>query len=354
MAPAALILGCAGPVLSAEERAFFRAADPWGLILFRRNCAEPEQILRLTHDFREAVGRADAPVLIDQEGGRVQRLGPPFWPKYPPARRFSALAANDPLLGREMARLGARLIAHDLRAVGITVDCLPVLDVPVAGSHDIVGDRAYSTQADEVARLGRAAAEGLLAGGVLPVIKHIPGHGRAEADSHEALPVVEAPLESLETADFLPFRTLTDMPLAMTAHVVYRAVDAAAPATTSRKVMRTIVRDLIGYDGLVMTDDLSMKALAGTLAERAGRAYRAGCDVVLHCSGRMEEMEEVAAVARPLAGAARRRAGHALARIRHVPEPFDAEAARARFFEVLGRGEAASSTGFAAGHALSV
>jgi beta-N-acetylhexosaminidase len=352
MSPKALILGCAGTTLSAEEAAFFRDLDPWGLILFRRNCADPEQIRRLVGDFRAAVGRADAPVLVDQEGGRVQRLGPPHWPKYPPARVFARLA-NDPLHGRALARLAGRLMAHDLHAVGITVDCAPVLDVPVAGAHDVIGDRAFSTDAGEVAALGRAVAEGLIAGGVLPVIKHIPGHGRAGADSHAALPVVDASLEALQ-ADFLPFRTLTDMPLAMTAHVVYTAIDPRRPATTSRQVMQSVVRGAIGYDGLVMTDDLSMNALEGTLAERARRSYRAGCDVVLHCNGKIDEMRQVAAEARPLAGRAKQRAAAALGRIRHLPEPFDAREALALFQTSLDRAEAASSTAFAADHALSL
>ncbi|MGU9980438.1 beta-N-acetylhexosaminidase [Phreatobacter sp. HK31-P] len=350
----ALILGCAGAQLTADETAFFRDLDPWGLILFRRNCLDADQVRRLTGDFRSSVGRSDAPVLIDQEGGRVQRLGPPNWPKYPPARAFSQIAANDPFVGREMARLGARLMAHDLRALGITVDCAPVLDVPVAGAHDVIGDRAFSLDPREVANHGRAAAEGLLAGGVLPVVKHIPGHGRAGADSHKDLPVVDAPMEALAASDFLPFRTLTDMPLAMTAHVVYTAIDPRRPATTSRIVMQEVVRGLIGYDGLVMTDDLSMNALAGSLGERARAAYAAGCDVVLHCNGKFDEMMEIAARARALAGKAGRRAEAALARIRHEPDPFDATEALARFQDVLSRAQAPSSTGFAADHALSV
>ncbi len=354
MAVHALIVGCAGPRLSADEIAFLRDADPWGLILFRRNCVDPEQVRTLVAEFRSAVGRDDAPVLIDQEGGRVQRLGPPHWPKYPPGRAFASVATNDPLAARELARLGARLIAHDLGAVGITVDCLPVLDVPVPGSHDIIGDRAYGTSPDQVARLGRAAAEGLLAGGVLPVIKHIPGHGRAAADSHADLPVVAASREELEATDFLPFRTLTDLPLAMTAHVVYASVDPRHPATTSRKVMRDVIRGSIGYGGLVMTDDLSMNALKGSLGERTRASFRAGCDVALHCNGRLAEMIEVAAETPRLAGKAGRRADAALARIRHQPEPLDVEEGRARFAATLERAEAPSSTAFAATHALSV
>ncbi|CEJ13377.1 Beta-hexosaminidase [bacterium YEK0313] len=354
MAVHALIVGCADTALTPDEVAFYRDLDPWGLIVFRRNCDNPDQVRRLVDSFRDIGGRADAPVLIDQEGGRVQRLGPPHWPKYPPGRAYSRIAANDPMVGREMARLGARLIAHDLKSVGITVDCLPVLDVPVAGSHAIIGDRAYGDEPGRVAAFGRAAAEGLLAGGVLPVIKHMPGHGRAFADSHDALPVVETPLADLEATDFAPFRTLTDMPLAMTAHVVYTAVDARRPATTSAKVMRQVVRGTIGYDGLVITDDLSMNALAGTLGERTRASFRAGCDIALHCNGKIPEMRAVAEQTPRLAGKAARRAEAALARIRHEAEPLDVEEARARFFDVLERADLKAQAAFAPSHALSV
>lgn len=354
MAVSALIVGCAGPSLTADERAFLRDVDPWGLILFRRNCVDPDQIRALIAEFRTIVGRADAPVLIDQEGGRVQRLGPPHWRKYPPARLIASLGLNDALAGRELVRLGARLIAEDLRSLGITVDCVPVLDVPVPGAHDIIGDRAYSDRAEEVARLGRAAAEGLIAGGVLPVIKHIPGHGRAGTDSHHALPVVDASLDELERTDFLPFRTLTDMPLAMTAHVVYTAVDPLAPATTSPKVMRQVVRGSIGFDGLVMCDDLSMQALSGSLAERTRATFRAGCDMALHCNGQLAEMIAVANEVPLLRGRARQRAHAALARIRHAPEPIELGEATERFFSIIARGRLEPSTAFAADHALSV
>lgn len=331
----AFIAGCSGYDLTPAEIAFFREADPWGLILFRRNVGSPDQVLCLTSAFREAVGRLDAPVLIDQEGGRVQRLAPPHWQAYPAARRLGAIHANDPLVRREVVRLNARLIAHDLRRVGITVDCLPVLDVPVPGSHDIIGDRAFASEAETIGVLGRAAAEGLLAGCVLPVIKHIPGHGRAAVDSHLDLPVVEAPLPALEGQDFVPFRLLADMPAAMTAHVVYTAIDPAAPGTTSRAVIRRIVRGTIGFDGLLMSDDLSMQALRGRLGERAGAALKAGCDLALHCSGRMEEMEQVAAAAPLLRGRSLRRAEAALARLAHGEEPFDPVDARARLDAAL-------------------
>lgn len=331
----AFIAGSSGPRLTSEERAFFEESQPWGFILFKRNVETPDQVRALTLALRETVGRDDAPILIDQEGGRVQRMGPPHWPVYPPGGTFGRIAANDPLFQRELARLGARLMADDLRAVGINVDCVPVLDVPIAGAHDVIGNRAYASDAESVAILGRAAAEGLIAGGVLPVIKHIPGHGRAGADSHHALPTVDASRAELERQDFVPFRHLADMPLAMTAHVVYTALDRNAPATTSRKIMREIIRGHIGFDGLVMSDDLSMNALSGSLQERAEGAFAAGCDMALHCNGIMEEMQAVAAASPDLRGKAKRRADAALARIRHQPEPLNAVDARARFAAAL-------------------
>jgi beta-N-acetylhexosaminidase len=327
----AAILGCSGPVLTPEEKAFFRRVKPWGFILFKRNVETPDQVRGLVDALRDTVGRVDAPVLIDQEGGRVQRLGPPHWGRYPPGRAFGDLPGNDPLVRREVTRLGARLMAHDLAELGINVDCVPVLDVPDPAGHEIIGDRAYGRTPDEVAFLGRAAAEGLIAGGVLPVIKHIPGHGRAMADSHLELPVVEASLEDLDARDFAPFRVLSDMPMAMTAHVIYTAVDRKRPATTSKKVLRKVIRGAIGFDGLVMTDDLSMKALSGDFAERAHDSRAAGCDVVLHCNGVMAEMKAVVDGAGALKGRAAARAAAALARLPRAPEPFDAAEARARF-----------------------
>lgn len=332
MTSRAFIAGCLGTSLTQDERAFFRDARPWGFILFKRNTETPEQTAALTAEMREAVGW-HAPILIDQEGGRVQRMGPPHWPAYPPAQAF--LAVNDPVQQREIVRLSARLMAHDLKAVGIDVDCLPVLDVPVAGSHDVIGNRAYAHDPDIVARLGRAAAEGLLAGGVLPVVKHMPGHGRACADSHHDLPVVDAPLEALRQHDFRPFRHLADMPLAMTAHVVFTALDPRHPATVSRRVVKEIMRGEIGFDGLIMTDDISMKALSGGFAEKSRAAMRAGVDLVLHCHGIMAEMVAVAGAVPEMTGARARRAAMALARIRHEPEPLDIEAARAQLSSAL-------------------
>jgi beta-N-acetylhexosaminidase len=328
---AAAILGCSGPRLTREEAAFFQAVRPWGFILFARNIESPDQVRGLVLSLRDAVGRADAPILIDQEGGRVQRLSPPHWRRYPPGRAYGDLAGNDPLLRREITRLGSRLVAHDLAALGINVDCVPVLDVPDPAGHEIIGDRAYGQTPDQVALLGRAAAEGLIAGGVLPIIKHIPGHGRAKADSHLELPVVDTPWDELDARDFAPFKACSDMPMAMTAHVIYSAVDRKRPATTSKKVIKRVIREAIGFDGLVMSDDLSMKALQGSFAERAEASLAAGCDVVLHCNGDMGEMKAVLAGTGALKGGAARRADAALARIAKAPEPFDAAEGRARF-----------------------
>jgi beta-N-acetylhexosaminidase len=324
----AFIAGCAGPVLLPQEAAFFAAAKPWGLIVFKRNCETPEQLRALTFAFRQAVGRRDAPVFVDQEGGRVQRLGPPsnHWRTYPPARAFDRLYTQDPLAALRAARNVARLMARDLREAGITADCLPVLDLPQPNAHDIIGDRAYSLQLERIILLARAHVAGLLDGGVLPVMKHIPGHGRARVDSHQALPVVEAPLSVLRASDFQPFAALADLPMAMTAHVVFTAIDTASPATLSRKVIGKAIRKEIGFDGLLMTDDLSMKALSGSFTEKVTAALAAGCDIVLHCNGKLDEMQEEAAAAGPLRGKALRRARAALRWLRR-PQRFDEKAA---------------------------
>jgi beta-N-acetylhexosaminidase len=326
----AFITGLAGLSIGPEERAFLRAQDPWGMILFKRNVENARQVTDLVNDFRAIVGRPDAPVLIDQEGGRVQRLGPPHWPAYPPAAVYGAIHRDDPAAGRSAARLGSRLIGADLAELGITVDCLPVADVPVAGADGVIGDRAYGDTVDAVADLGRAAADGLMAAGVLPVLKHIPGHGRAGADSHAALPVVDADRATLEQTDFATFRALADLPLAMTAHVVFTACDPKLPATTSHTMIDRVIRGFIGFDGLLMSDDVSMQALSGTIGERTAAALAAGCDVALHCNGNLDEMHEVAAHAPPLAGKALMRADAALAR-RKPAEPFDLGRGRAEF-----------------------
>ncbi|MDQ0512301.1 beta-N-acetylhexosaminidase [Angulomicrobium amanitiforme] len=333
--PRAFITGCAGTRLSVEEEAFLLDTAPWGLILFRRNIETPAQVADLVRAFRARVGRPDAPVLIDQEGGRVQRLGPPHWPVYPPASVFADLAEREGAArGAEAARLGARLMAQDLAALGINVDCVPCADLRLPEGHGIIGDRAYGDTPEQVAALARAAAEGLIAGGVLPVLKHIPGHGRARADSHESLPVVETSRAELEATDFAPFRLLADLPLAMTAHVVYAAIDPEHPATTSTRVIEEVIRGHIGFDGALMSDDLSMGALAGSLASRAQAAFAAGCDLALHCNGRLEEMRDVAAHSPRLDGDAARRCAAALACLAPVAS-LELAQARARFSDMI-------------------
>ncbi|HXS07857.1 MAG TPA: beta-N-acetylhexosaminidase [Rhizomicrobium sp.] len=326
------IYGCSGATLTADERAFFRDVRPWGFILFGRNVESPEQVRALVRSLRETV--EGAPILIDQEGGRVARLKPPHWHARPAASRFGGLHDKDPEAAREATYLNARLIAHDLAQLGINVDCLPVLDVPVAGAHDVIGDRAFARDPATVIDLGRAQIEGLMEGGVLPVMKHIPGHGRAGADSHLSLPRVDADVEELSASDFVTFRSLDLCPMAMTAHVVYDSIDPQRPATTSPKVIRDVIRGEIGFDGLLMSDDLSMQALDGPLEVRTRAALFAGCDVVLHCNGDMEEMKSVASEVKMLEGAALKRAEAALA---HLVEPdaFDPQAAEARLAQLL-------------------
>src|SRR4051794_27417874 len=330
--PLGVILGVAGERLSPDERQFFACSDPLGFVLFRRNCASRAQLRALVDELREAVGRADAPVLIDQEGGRVARLRPPQWRAYPAAAEIASLP--DPF-ALEAARLAARLIADDLAELGITVDAAPVLDLPRPGADPVIGDRAWGTDPARVAALGRAVCEGLLEGGVLPIIKHIPGHGRARDDSHKALPVVDDPPAVLRREDFAPFRALADMPWAMTAHIVYTAIDDAAPATLSPVVIERVIRGEIGFDGVLVSDDVSMGALAGSLAERTTRALDAGCDLVLHCNGDMEEMREIAAAARPLTPQAYARIARAETLRRNRRENFDARAAERRFADLM-------------------
>jgi beta-N-acetylhexosaminidase len=326
----AFVCGCAGAALGPEERAFFRDARPWGLILFKRNVIDREQVRALIDSFRDCVGRADAPALIDQEGGRVQRMGPPHWPAYPAADRFEKTLEPE-----RAAWLAARLIAHDLREVGLTVDCAPVLDVADARTHAAIGSRALSGAPERVAALGRAVCDGLIAGAVLPVVKHIPGHGRAGADSHLELPVVAASRSELAARDFAPFAALSDAPMAMSAHVVFSAIDPDSPATTSPAVVSEIMRGAIGFDGLILSDDLSMKALSGPVATRARAAFAAGLDIALHCNGDLTEARAVAEASPELAGASLRRAEAALARIVGGPQPFDVEAGRAELAAMM-------------------
>lgn len=332
----AFITGLSGTTLNAEERAFIVAERPWGFILFKRNVETPQQVTSLVDELKTCAGRSDAPVFIDQEGGRVQRLGPPHWPVYPAGSLFGALYDEEPALGLKAARLSARLIAADLSDLGITVDCLPLADVPVAGADAVIGNRAYGTEPAKVAAIARAVTEGLAEGGILPVLKHIPGHGRATADSHLRLPTVDAPENELEKTDFAAFRPLSDLPMAMTAHVVFSALDPAHPATTSATIISQVIRGVIGFQGLLMSDDVSMNALSGSIAERTSASFLAGCDMVLHCNGNIEEMREVAAETPELSGKALQRAEQALAS-RGAPKPFDRVAARAELEALMNR-----------------
>ena len=332
----AFITGLAGTKLSRAERDFIRAERPWGFILFRRNIDTPAQVAALTKEIRDVLGVADVPILVDQEGGRVQRFRPPNWPLYPAGAAFGQLYDIDPALGLKAARLSARLIADDLTKVGVTVDCLPLADVPVPDADDVIGDRAYGNDPQKVAAIARAVTEGLEQGGILPILKHIPGHGRATADSHLALPVVDSPKTELELIDFAAFKPLADLPMAMTAHVVFSAYDAAQPATTSATMIERVIRGLIGFQGLLMSDDVGMNALAGSIAERTKALLAAGCDMVLACSGEPEEMHQVARETPELSGKALARAKAALAS-RQAPKPFDRDAARAELDGLIGR-----------------
>jgi beta-N-acetylhexosaminidase len=336
MATRAFIAGVSGLTLTAEERDFMRAERPWGFIIFKRNIDSHNQVVALLKELRESIDDLDAPVLIDQEGGRVQRFGPPQWPAYPPGAVFGTLYDIDPKLGLRAAQLSARLIAADLIDLGVTVDCLPLADVPIAGADAVIGNRAYGTEPGKVAAIARAVTEGLEQGGVLPVLKHIPGHGRATADTHFRLPVVDTPRAELERTDFAAFQPLADLPMAMTAHVVFSALDPAQPATTSATIIKQVIRGWIGFQGLLMSDDVSMNALAGSIAERTRAIFSAGCDMVLHCNGKLDEMREVARETPELSGEALQRATRALAS-RKAPQPFDRVAARAELDELVDR-----------------
>ena len=332
--PSAVIFGCSGLALTDEEKAFFERVNPLGFILFARNIATPEQVKTLTQSLRETVGREDAPILIDQEGGRVARLKTPYWRKYPPMRVFGDMYADNPADASDAARDNARLIGRDLRAIGVNVDCAPVLDVPVAGSNEkILGDRTFSRDPETVAALGAAVCGGLMAEGVLPVVKHMPGHGRAAADSHFELPVVNDDFETLKKTDFLPFARLADAPWGMTAHVLYTALDEHNPASLSEKVVQDVIRGEIGFKGFLISDDLSMKALSGALSDLTAETLAAGCDAVLHCNGDMDEMDLIASAAEPLSARAMERyvRGRKLcASAVESADPFDCDAARLR------------------------
>lgn len=332
----AFICGLAERTLRADERRFISETRPAGIILFARNLEDHDQIRRLISDARNAIGGDDTLVLIDQEGGRVQRLRPPLGRALPPAAAYGALYAEKPEAACRDAYLAARLLADDLKSLGIDTDCAPVLDLPVAGAHEIIGDRAYGDTVAQVAALGRAVADGFIAGGVLPVIKHIPGHGRATADSHLDLPLVTTSRRELENTDFATFRDLADMPAAMSAHVVFSAIDEAHPASTSAKVTSEIIRGYIGFDGLLMSDDLGMKALSGPMRARAEAVIASGSDIALHCNGDLAEMQAVAQGVPTLAGTALARFERALA-VTSTTKPYDREAAELALADALAR-----------------
>ncbi len=341
MVARAFIVGFSGTALTPQEREFLREAAPWGGILFKRNIDTPDQVRGLVDSFRDAVG-SNAPILVDQEGGRVQRLGPPHWPIYPAGAAYRRLYDCDHATGLAAARLGARLIANDLHELGIDVDCLPLADVPVPGADAVIGDRAYGETPEQVAAIAGAVAAGLVEGGVLPVLKHLPGHGRATADSHQRLPVVDTDRATLETTDFAAFRPLAGLPLGMTAHVVFSAYDPLAPATTSVTMVQQVIRGSIGFRGLLMSDDVSMGALSGSIADRTRASLAAGCDLVLHCNGHLDEMRAVAAEAPLLHGPAGIRAEDALA-ARHEPGDIDLVEARKTFAALLAGDKAAAA-----------
>ncbi len=327
--PGAYIFGCAGPVLFAEEAAFFAESQPWGFILFARNVETPDQLRRLTSDLRDSVGW-QAPILIDQEGGRVTRMPPEMARPWPAARDFAAAAGQ----GAERAMwLRSRITAHELVGFGIDVNCTPLGDVARDETHPFLLNRCYGDDPATVIRLARATADGQISGGVLPVIKHMPGHGRATVNSHDDLPRTDASRATLLADDFAPFRALADLPMGMTAHVLFQAIDPELPGTVSPKIVRTI-RDEIGFDGLLMTDDISMEALGGSVAERGMAALSAGCDMILHCNGEMADMVAIASAAPRLSDAGQTRAGAALDR-RQVPDPIDIAAAEAELEALL-------------------
>jgi len=298
---ASAIFGVSGTKLTYEEIEFFSDINPYGYILFARNCDNPQQVAALVAELKSLSGRSRLPVLIDQEGGRVARLKPPHWPSFPTAAALAAIASHDLEHAKQAVYLNARLIAHELNSLGITVNCAPLADLPVHGAHDVIGDRAFGHEVTQVIELARAMAQGLMDGGIVPVLKHIPGHGRPNADSHEELPVVSESLELLRATDFVPFQALNDLPMAMTAHVLYTAIDPEHMATVSPKTI-SLIRNEIGFDGLLMSDDLSMKAMKGDYTQRTRDTLFAGCDVVLHCNGKMEEMLAIAKALPPLAG----------------------------------------------------
>jgi len=331
-----VIFGCEGPVLTDQERFFFSKEKPLGFILFARNIVDREQVAALTADLKRTIGRHKVPILIDQEGGRVQRLSEPHWRKYPSMMTFGEMALKDPTLAASALRLNCKLIADDLRKVGINVNCAPLIDVPQPDSDNVIGDRAFAQEAGLVSALGRIASDAFQEAGVLPVIKHLPGHGRATADSHHELPVVKASMAELQAKDFVPFQALKDAPFGMTAHILYSAIDPVNPATLSKLVIARVIRMKIGFTGLLMTDDMSMKALDGELGDLAVRSLDAGCDIILHCNGNMREMKEIAAPLEMDTGTLENRIATLVRRIERVPMADRADL-RQRYDELMAK-----------------
>lgn len=331
----AVIYGVQGTDLTPEETAFFKASNPFGYILFTRNIENPQQVKRLIGELKSLSGRERLPVLIDQEGGRVARLRPPHWRAYPPAKAFAAVAERDRDMAGRAVYMNARMMAQELYELGFTVDCAPLADLPAAGAHDVIGDRAFGCDPGQVIALAGAQADGLMDSGIVPVLKHMPGHGRASCDSHHELPVVDVSLEVLRSTDFVPFKALAHLPMGMTAHVLYTAIDGQRMATVSPAAI-TLIREEIGFDGLLMSDDLSMKAMEGNFTQRARDALAAGCDIALHCNGDMAEMRAVAEGVSALGGASLARAQQAMQAIGQ-PKPFDMAQAKALLDDVLSK-----------------
>lgn len=331
----AAIFTCAGLELTPDERAFFKEADPFGFILFADNIDTPEQVRALATSLRESVGRDDAPILIDQEGGRVARLTPPQWRAAPPAKVFGDLAIRDLAAAQRAAKINASLIAAELSDLGIDVDCAPVLDLSIPGAHDVIGDRSFGGDPDLVISIARSFADGLMAGGVLPMIKHVPGHGRAMADSHKELPTVDLSRAELEETDFAPFKGLSDMPLAMTAHILFPQIDPERPATVSPVIIEEIVRGFIGFEGLIVSDDVTMAALSGTDRERAEQTRGAGCDIVLHCYADLPQMQEIALGSGEMSRDSENRFAKARDRLSDASRTFDTAALSAELNELL-------------------
>lgn len=331
-----VVFGFSRTELTTLERVFFEETNPFGFILFKRNCDNPDQVRWLIRELQHTVGREDVPIFIDQEGGRVTRLSPPHWTKHPPARVFGLIYEQDPILGSEAMQLYARIVAGELSALGITVNCAPVVDLMFEGASVAIGDRAISRKPTVVAALARLWAENMMQNGILPVIKHFPGHGRLKTDPHNVLSVIEASKAELESEDFVPFDLLKDLPIGMNSHAIFTALDEGVPASLSSVVHRDIIRGQLGFDGLLLSDDLTMKALQGTPGELAVKALEAGSDIILHCNGHLSEMEAVARALEPMAGESLARWAYAQSMVRPMAPGYNPREDLARLDILLG------------------